>query len=344
LTADSAAAENGGVRILTTVVGSYPVPSWLPFARSREALRDATLAVLKIQENAGIDVVADGELSRFDVNHPETNGMIDYFLRPMEGIDVEATREEIAQFRRGRIGAYRKSPAAILRGPIGEGKLNLLRDWEFVRGLTRSRLKFTCTGPHMLSKVVVDKHYGDLPRLAAEVAEILHRQLAAIDAPVIQIDEANIPGSPEEGPWAAQAVNRVLAAVRGEKAVHVCFGNYGGQTIQKGHWSKLVEFLDALQADHLILECTRRPEEEIRALAAVRADLGLGIGVIDIKCNRIETPDEVAASIERVGRLAGGAERIRYVHPDCGFWMLPREVADRKMESLVRGRDLFERG
>src|SRR2546422_8549242 len=135
-------------RILTTVVGSYPVPSWLPQARSREALRDATLAVLKIQENAGIDVISDGELSRFDVNHPETNGMIDYFLGPMEGVDVHPTRNDIEDFRRSEVSRYRNEPAAIVRGPIKEGHLNLLRDWELVRGLTRHRLKFTCTGPH----------------------------------------------------------------------------------------------------------------------------------------------------------------------------------------------------
>ncbi len=201
--------------ILTTVVGSYPVPTWLPQARTREALRDATLAVLKIQENAGIDVISDGELSRFDVNHPETNGMIDHFLAPMDGIDIRPTREDIAEFRRGEISKYRGEPAAILRGPIGEGRLNPPRDWDFVRGLTRHRLKFTCTGPHMLAKVVVDRHYRDLPRLAMEIAEVLRKQIESIDAPVVQLDEANIPGHPEEGPWAATAINRVLSAVRG---------------------------------------------------------------------------------------------------------------------------------
>jgi 5-methyltetrahydropteroyltriglutamate--homocysteine methyltransferase len=326
--------------ILTTVVGSYPVPSWLPHARDREALRDATLAVLKIQENAGIDVISDGELSRFDVQHPETNGMIDYFLAPMSGIDVRPTREDIAEFRRGEIARYRSEPAAILREPIGEGTLNLQRDWESVRGLTRHRLKFTCTGPHMLAKVVVDRHYRDLSRLTLEIAEILRKQIEAIDAPVIQLDEANISGHPDEGPWAAEALNRVLSAVRGEKHVHVCFGNYAGQTVQKGHWSKLVAYLNAIEADCLILECAHRPEEELRALKEIDPKIGLGIGVIDVKTNHVESPEEIAASIERAETLLG-SERIRYVHPDCGFWMLKRSVADRKMESLVRGRDLF---
>jgi 5-methyltetrahydropteroyltriglutamate--homocysteine methyltransferase len=327
--------------ILTTVVGSYPIPSWLRQARTREALRDATLAVLKTQENAGIDVISDGELPRFDINHPETNGMIDYFLGPLEGIDTRPTREDIADFRRSAIARYRSEPAAIVRGPLGEGRLNLLRDWELTRSLTRHRLKLTCTGPHMLAKVVVDKHYGNLELLLFELAEILRHQLEPIDAPVVQIDEANISGHPEEAALAASAINHVLAVVRGEKAVHVCFGNYGGQTIQEGHWSKLLRFINALHVDHVVLECARRPPEELRALAGIRPEIGLGIGVIDIKDNGIETPDEVAAAIERAAAAVGGVERIRYVHPDCGFWMLARSVADRKMEALVRGRDLF---
>src|SRR5205823_1993114 len=79
----------------TTVVGSYPVPAWLRIYNTRESLRDAMLVVLKTQELAGLDVVADGELSRWDINHPETNGMIDYFIRPLQGVQVELTLEQL---------------------------------------------------------------------------------------------------------------------------------------------------------------------------------------------------------------------------------------------------------
>src|SRR5438093_11831655 len=91
---------NAQPSIRTTVVGSYPVPSWLAAMPSTPNLRDAILVVLKTQELAGLDVISDGELSRFDVNHPETNGMIDYFIRPMDGIDARLTREELAAFRK----------------------------------------------------------------------------------------------------------------------------------------------------------------------------------------------------------------------------------------------------
>src|SRR5690606_35642941 len=92
-------AMSNAARILTTVVGSYPVPEWLTALPSEQAVIDATRVVLHTQEQAGIDVVCDGELSRFDVNHPETNGMIEYFVRPMAGIRTEITFDELVAYR-----------------------------------------------------------------------------------------------------------------------------------------------------------------------------------------------------------------------------------------------------
>src|SRR5947207_7511280 len=128
-----------GPRILTRVVGSYPVPEWLVALPSQQALRDATAVVFKTQELAGIDLVADGELYRFDVNHPETNGMIDYFIRPMEGVRTGISREELELFRRERAMAYRAEPAGVVEGPLGEGLLDLPRDYRRARELTRAR-------------------------------------------------------------------------------------------------------------------------------------------------------------------------------------------------------------
>ena len=155
----------------------------------------------------------------------------------------------------------------------------------------------------------------------------------------MQVDEANIPGNPADAPLAAEAINRVLDAVRGEKAVHFCFGNYGGQTIQKGSWTALVSFLNSLHADHLVLELAHRPPSDLEALRGVDSRIGVGLGVVDIKVNHVETPEEIARALERAE--AAGAGRVRYVHPDCGFWMLKRSVADRKIAALVKGRDLY---
>src|SRR5688572_7645558 len=162
--------------ILTTVVGSYPIPKWLAAYPTQEALRDAILVVLKTQELAGIDVIADGELSRFDVNHPETNGMIEYFIKPLSGVDIGLSREEIADFRTAAGLSFRTQPAGIVRGQIGEGTLNLPAAWRSVRGLSDRPLKFTLTAPYMLAKTLQDKHYGDLRKLTMDLADALRKQ------------------------------------------------------------------------------------------------------------------------------------------------------------------------
>jgi len=327
--------------IRTTVVGSYPAPHWLLGDASRVTLRDAVMVVLKTQEIAGIDVIADGELNRFNPGHPETNGMIDYFVSRMDGIATRFSITDIDKFRTDAGISYRAEPAGVVSGEIGEGTLNLPRDYEFTRALTSRPLKFTCTGPHMLAKVLTDRHYHDRARLAMAIACVLRRQLERIHADVIQIDEANISGHPEDRDWAAPAINHVLEGIRGERAVHVCFGNYAGQSVQKGFWYDLIPFFNQLAAHHLVLEFARRGYDELQAFRDLDPRIGLGLGVIDIKDNGIETPDLIAHRLEHAAKVLG-PDRIRYAHPDCGFWMLQRNVADAKMRVLVEGRNLYE--
>jgi len=164
-----------------------------------------------------------------------------------------------------------------------------------------------------------------------------------LDADVVQLDEANLPGHPDEWKWAAAAINKVLKAVpkRARAAVHLCFGNYGGQTIQKGTWAKLLGYLNALEVDHIVMETAHRPPEELGVFKSLRKDIGLGLGVIDIKRTEIESPDEIAGAIERAEKKLGKG-KVKYVHPDCGFWMLKRNIADGKIRALVKGRDLYE--
>lgn len=326
--------------IKTTVVGSYPIPSWLSAYPSTPNLRDAILVVLKTQELAGLDVIADGELSRFDPNHPETNGMIDYFVAPMESIQTRLSRQELAEFRQKTGMGFRTQPAGVVRGPIGEGELDLPAAWQSVKNLTDKPLKFTLTAPYMLAKTLVDEYYGDLKGLAMALAEVLHAQVSEIDAAIIQVDEANLPGHPEDASWAHEPINHVLSDIQGEKALHLCFGNYGGQSIQKGFWADMLGFLNKLQVDHLVLEFARRGDDELPVFKDLREDIALGVGVIDIKDTQIESADTVARRIQRAVDVLG-EPRVKWVHPDCGFWMLPRNVADGKMAALVAGRDLY---
>lgn len=326
--------------ILTTTVGSYPVPDWLVALPSEQSVVDATRVIFDTQRQAGIDLPTDGELYRFDVNHPDTNGMIDYFVGSMGGVSTEIGRSDGEAFRARDEMGWRAKPAGIVEGPLGEGRLNLLDDCLRAARVAGGAFKFTVTSPYMLARTLLDNHYGDFEALTMAVADVLADQVKGLPCACVQVDEANIPGNPADGPLAARAINRVLDAVEGETAVHFCFGNYGGQTIQKGSWEALLSFLNSLNAGHLVLELAHRPDSDIEALAEIDDRIALGIGVVDIKVNHIETADEIAAAIEKVEKKVGEG-RVKFVHPDCGFWMLKRSVADRKLDALVAGRNRY---
>lgn len=326
--------------IRTTTVGSYPIPDWLAALPSEQARADATRVVFDIQRRAGIDLPTDGELYRFDVNHPDTNGMIDYFIAPMQGIRTRLGRGDFEAFARKETMRFRRKPAGVVTGPLGEGGLNLLADCELAAAVAGGPFKFTVTSPYMLARTLLDNHYRDFEGLTMAIAGVLAAQVGGLPCECVQVDEANIPGNPEDAPLAASAINAVLERVECRRAVHLCFGNYGGQTIQRGHWSALVDFLNSLHADHLVLELAHRPAEDLEALRGVDAKIKIGIGVVDVKTNHIETADEIARRIECAEKTLGPG-RVAWIHPDCGFWMLKRSVADRKIAALARGRDRF---
>jgi len=195
----------------------------------------------------------------------------------------------------------------------------------------------------MLAKTLHDRHYGSAQKLARALAAVLAGQVKRLDADVVQLDEANLPGHPDEWKWASAAINTVLQAVpkNAKSAVHLCFGNYGGQTVQKGTWAKLIDYLNELRVDHVVMECAHRPPEELAVFKDLRGEIGFGLGVVDIKRTEIESPEQIARAIERAEKILGRG-RVKYVHPDCGFWMLKRSIADGKIRALVKGRDLYE--
>ena len=326
--------------ILTTTVGSYPVPDWLSALPSEQGLIDATRVVIDIQRQAGIDLPTDGELYRFDINHPDTNGMIEYFIRPLSGLQNQVGRQDWQEFSTQQTMAFRSKPAGVIIDKLDEGGLNLPVACQRATTIAGQDLKFTVTSPYMLARTLLNRHYDGFDDMLMSVAEILAAQVADLDCACVQVDEANIPGNPTDGPLAAKAINTVLDAVSGQKAVHFCFGNYGGQVIQKGSWKALINFLNALRCDHLVLELAHRPAEDLQVLAEIDHQIKLGIGVIDVKINHIETADQIAQRIE-VADQQLGPNRVGWVHPDCGFWMLKRSIADRKIEALVKGRDLY---
>ncbi|MGB0603489.1 MAG: cobalamin-independent methionine synthase II family protein [Candidatus Latescibacterota bacterium] len=328
--------------ILTTTVGSYPVPEWLVALPSEQAVSDATRVVFDTQRQAGVDLPTDGELYRFDTNHPDTNGMIEYFVRPMGGTRSAFGRSEVEEFAAMQTMGFRAKPAAVIDEALSEGGLDLLSDCARAAAVSGGPFKFTLTSPYMLARTLLDHHYGDFEEMLMAVAGVLGAQVRGLPCACVQIDEANIPGNPDHGPMAARAINAVLDQVDEGTArgVHFCFGNYGGQTIQSGTWKALHAFLNELHCDHLVLELAHRPEDDLQALREIDTRIQLGIGVVDIKVNHVESADEIARSIE-AAEAAAGPGRVRYIHPDCGFWMLKRSVADRKIAALAAGRDLY---
>jgi 5-methyltetrahydropteroyltriglutamate--homocysteine methyltransferase len=328
--------------IKTTVVGSYPVPDWLGTTPSERTIADAIQVVIHTQEMAGIDVVADGECYRYDLSHPETNGMIEYFTRPLANVRSEITFDEYVKFEvEADVMNFRSTPAGVIEGPIGSGVMNLAAACRRSQAMTDKPFKFALTGPHMLAKTLVDHQYGDLPTLCDAIADVLAEQVARLDADIVQIDEANLPGHPDEWEWAASCINKVLDAVKNKPAVHLCFGNYGGQQPQQGTWGKLMDYLNALHVDHIVMENTHRPVDELEVFRDLRPEIGMGLGVLDVKATMAESPDQIARAIERADKIMG-VGRVKYIHPDCGLWNLKRYIADRKLNALKAGRDLYE--
>ena len=326
--------------ILTTTVGSYSPIDWLAALPSEQAVLDATTVVFDTQRRAGVDLPTDGELYRFDPSHPDTNGMIEYFISRIGGITTQVGISDGRAFREKQEMSFRRKPAGVVVEALGEGSLDLYEACARSASVSGGAFKFTLTSPFMLARTLLDRHYNDFGQLTLALADVMAEQVSDLPCAVVQVDEANIPGSPQYTALAAESINRILDKVQGERAVHFCFGNYGGQTIQAGSWKVLTDFLNSLRCDHLILELAHRPEDDLEALKDIDDRIALGIGVVDIKVNHVETPDEIASSIERAV-AAVGEGRIRWIHPDCGFWMLKRSIADRKIAALAAGRDLY---
>ena len=202
-------------RILTTTVGSYPIPDWLRSQASEQAVIDATRVVFDIQRQAGIDLPTDGELYRFDVSHPDTNGMIDYFVRPMGGVRSRLGRSDHEAFRRHAPMRFRRK-AGGRGGRAGQGRRP--QPAERLRacglGFAGGDFKFTVTSPYMLARTLVDAHYGDFGRLTMAIAEVLAAQVAGLPCACVQVDEANLPGNPATERWPRRPSIRCSTASR----------------------------------------------------------------------------------------------------------------------------------
>ena len=332
----------------TSIAGSLPKPEWLaetnmlwpPWKLSgadlTAAKRDATLLAIKLQEDAGIDIVTDGEQSRQHFVHG--------FLESIDGIDFDR-RVEIG-IRNNRYKALVPTVTSPLRL---RGRVH--PEAGLARAHTRRKLKFTLPGPMTIVDTIADTHYGDRAALAMAFAALLNQEARALEAEgvdVVQFDEPAFNVYMDAvSEWGIAALERAADGLRCKTAVHICYG-YGIQANidWKGtlgaEWRQYEETFPALarsRIDQVSLECrnSRIP------MALMRLLLGKDVlvGVIDVATDRVETAEEVADTI---------AEALSYVPPErlfpctnCGMAPMRREVAEAKLVALGAGAALARR-
>jgi 5-methyltetrahydropteroyltriglutamate--homocysteine methyltransferase len=297
-----------------------------------EVLDDAVDIALRDQEDAGIDVVSDGEMRRAGFFTAE-------FYRHLSGL-----RPLQPERRVGAPGHDQQHRFEVLEPIAAPDGLGVVKEFRYARTRTTRPLKVTIPGPFTLagrliggnvypSRVAAAEAF--IPILAAEV-----RALVAEGATFIQIDEPSPAIHPDAPADFAALFNPVVAdAPYGVRlGAHLCFGNYMGRPLAKRTYVPVVDQLSRFAVHELVLEYANREMAELEVLAGLADRFDVASGVVDVKNSYIETPDDVAERIELVLRHVP-AERLSLV-PDCGFSQTARGVTRAKLRSLVAGRNL----
>jgi 5-methyltetrahydropteroyltriglutamate--homocysteine methyltransferase len=330
----------------TTIAGSLPKPAWLaapnklwaPWRLEGEELAaakdDATLLALKLQEDAGIDIIGDGEQSRQHFVHG--------FLEAVDGIDFNR-RVEMG-IRNDRYKAM--CPTVV--GPLRLRERVHAREARLARAHTTRQLKFTLPGPMTIVDTIADAHYGDRVKLAMAFADLLNeevRGLAADGVDVIQFDEPafNVYMDAAAG-WGIEALHRAIEGVTCKTAVHICYGygipaNIEWKATLGTEWRQYEEFFPALaksRIDQVSLECINShvPMSVLKLLDGK----DVLVGVIDVATDKIETPEEISAVIVNAAKYIPAQKIIACTN--CGMAPMRREIAALKLEALAQGAAL----
>ncbi len=328
----------------TTIVGSYPQPEWLidraklaggfpPRVRARELWRiapeylqeaqeDATLMAIKAQEDAGIDIVTDGEMRRESYSNR--------FATALDGVDID--NPGTALDRSGH-----PNPVPRVTGKIRRLHAVEIEDVAFLRRHTTRKIKISVPGPFTMAQQAQIDHYGGSRELAAmDYAVAVNeeiRDLFSAGADVVQIDEPYMQARPDEArAWGQKALNLALNGVGGTTAVHICFGYAAIIHARPSGYSFLPE-LQACSCNQISLE-TAQSNLDCSVLAQL-AGKTIMLGVIDLSDMQVEAPDTVAARIRRALPFVKPKDII--VCTDCGMKYLPRDVAFGKMQAMVEG-------
>jgi 5-methyltetrahydropteroyltriglutamate--homocysteine methyltransferase len=331
----------------TTLVGSLPQPDWLidrsklgirvPRIRAKEvwrvpepyleeAQRDATLLAIRAQEEAGLDVITDGEIRRESYSNR--------FATALEGVDIDNYGMVL-----GRSG--RPTPVPRIVGPIRRTRPVEVEDVKFLRANTKHTIKITVPGPFTMTQQAQNDYYPDEESVALAYAEAVNgeiRDLFAAGADIVQIDEPYMQAQPDKArAYGLKALNRALEGVTGTTVVHICFGYAATVGYSKPPGYSFLAELKDCTCKQVSIE-TAQPKLDCSVLEKLSYKKIL-LGVIDLGDMTVETPEIVAARIRRALPYTE-AENI-FVAPDCGMKYLPRDVAYGKMRAMVAGAALM---
>ena len=306
------------------------MPEWLERAKNEylsrrlsrrdlDEMHDAVRkAAIKDQEAAGIDIVSDGEAQR--------DNMIDYFTERMPGVQVDLGSKRF----------YYDFYESVVRSKLATGTLGLSEEAKFLGRFSDHPSKISISGPHTLVKRIQNKHYPTEEAFALELGRVLNlelKELVRAGATHLQIDEPYYSGFPEDLPWALKAINEMVNGVNAHVTLHICYGNRYGKPSFEGSYAFLFPAILDAKVQAVSMEFARRGEEDIQLFKSV--PFQVGIGVIDVKTNEVESAAFVADRIRRALEVIP-AERL-IINPDCGLVRLPRDVAFAKLNAMVEG-------
>ncbi len=331
----------------TTVAGSLPKPAWLAEpeklwaawradgAERLAAQQDAALIWLKTQEDAGIDIVSEGEQFRIHFVHG--------FLEHVQGIDWQKKTKMGIRDNRYVVDV------PTVTGPVSRKRSVHAEDVRFSRAHTQRKLKFTLPGPMTICDTIADDHYGRRADMAMAFAEILNqeaRELEALGVDVIQFDEPAFNVFMDDvQEWGVAALERAAEGLKCRTAVHICYGygieaNNTWKETLGSQWRQYEQTFPALNASKIqqvSLECagSKVPVSLIELLS----DKEILVGAINVASNEIETPEQVAATLQEAMKYAD-AERLQCC-TNCGLAPLSRPVAAAKLQALGQGAELL---
>jgi len=325
----------------TTLVGSYPQPDWLidrvklagrfpPRVRARELWRvpepylaeaqdDATVVAIKLQEEAGLDIVTDGEIRRESYSNR--------FATALEGIDIDNPGTVL-----GRTGLPNPVPRIV--GPIRRKRSVEVDDVRFLRAHTTKPIKMTLPGPFTMSQQAQNDHYASDEAAAMAYAAAVNeeiRELFGAGADIVQVDEPYMQAQPEKArQYGIKALNRALEGIAGPTAVHICFG-YAAIVHQRPSGYSFLPELAGCSCQQVSVE-TAQSKLDCAVLAKLEGKQ-IMVGCLDLNDLTVETPDIVVSRIKSALRYVQPRNVI--LAPDCGMKYLPREVAFGKLRAMV---------